>query len=141
MSQPSQTAHSIFSISALHAHCMKQLNAQLSVHGINFTEFMILQSLENAAENTMRRIELANAVNLTASGVTRVLHPMERIHLIEKRSNPRDARISLVKLTSAGKTIYADALITVESCAESLMAPLTSNQIETLTGLIKKLSV
>ncbi|WP_051177159.1 MarR family winged helix-turn-helix transcriptional regulator [Halodesulfovibrio aestuarii] len=120
---------------------MKQLNAQLSVHGINFTEFMILQSLENAAENTMRRIELANAVNLTASGVTRVLHPMERIHLIEKRSNPRDARISLVKLTSAGKTIYTEALITVESCAESLMAPLTSNQIETLTGLIKKLSV
>lgn len=45
--------------------------------------------LQQAQDNKLSRIALAEKVALTASGVTRVLAPMEKIHLVTKQSNPR----------------------------------------------------
>lgn len=50
----------------------------------------------------MRRIDLADSVGLSPSAVTRLLAPMEKPGLVEKEANPRDARVSLVKLSTAG---------------------------------------
>ena len=51
----------------------------------------------------MRRIDLAEKIGLTASGVTRILLPMEKVGFIRKEVNKEDARSSLVILASGGK--------------------------------------
>ena len=51
--------------------------------GIGFSEFVILLNLSKAENETMRRIDLAEKIGLTASGVTRMLAPMEKIGLIK----------------------------------------------------------
>ena len=76
----------------------------------------------------MRRIELAESVGLTASGVTRLLLPMEKIRLIEKERNPRDARVSLVKLSATGQQILSEAQLTFEHVAEEMLGAITENQ-------------
>jgi len=118
---------------------VKKADLQLSVHGISFTEFCILHRLHEAPQQRLSRIELAGAVSLSASGITRLLQPMEKIHLVEKALNPRDARVSLVQLTDTGQQIYSEAAQTCHFFASQFLAPLTSRQQETLSELLLRL--
>ena len=60
---------------------------RLSVHGIGFNDFMILYLLRQAPGEKMRRVDLADGIGLTSSGVTRMLVPMEKIGLIKREIN------------------------------------------------------
>ena len=117
----------------------KKLDLALSVHGINFTEYTIMYHLQSARESKLSRINLAEKVGLTASGVTRVLSPMEKNHLIAKESNPRDARQSLVVLTEVGRDVLKDASVTVEHTADAIFSLLEQDELSTLLTLLNKL--
>jgi DNA-binding MarR family transcriptional regulator len=108
----------------------RQADANLGLHGISFTEYLIMYHLDKALNKTMRRIELANVVGITASGVTRLLAPMERNHIVEKQANPRDARVSLVKLTTVGAELYDHATVTVGHFADQLSRSLTVKDLK-----------
>ena len=88
---------------------------------------------------TMRRIDLAESVGLSASGVTRLVNPMEKNHLVQKKSNPRDARVSLVELSETGANIFKDTWTSFQLIANSILKPLNDKQTETLSVLINKL--
>lgn len=118
---------------------VKKADQQLSVHGISFSEFCILHQLYQAPQQRLSRIALASAVGLSASGITRLLQPMEKIQLVEKEQNARDARVSLVKLSDAGAQIYLDAKQSCEFFASQFTSPLTSRQLETLAELLARL--
>ncbi len=108
----------------------KKIDSSLgSIHGIGFTEYMILFHLNNSHNKTMRRIDLANNIGLTASGITRIVSPMEKIGVVMKELNPRDARVSLVKLTSAGETILGDATLSMKQNSERLLSDVSENNL------------
>lgn len=119
----------------------KKLDLRLSTHGINFTEFMLIYHLNHAPNQTLSRIALAEKVALSASGVTRVLQPMEKIGLTGKDVNPRDARQSLVTLTAAGQQICLDAIKTVEDSANEILSLLSEEERATLLLLLQKLKL
>jgi DNA-binding MarR family transcriptional regulator len=123
-----QNVELIIKLSGLQSRIVKHVDAQLSVHGISFTEFMVMYHLKNAPNMMMRRIELAESIGLSASGVTRLLIPMEKIGLVKKEANPRDARVSLVKLTASGKNIYNDSEKSLNQGAKTLVQPLNEKQ-------------
>jgi hypothetical protein len=47
-------------------------------HGISFNDFMLLHYLNRAPGGRLRRVDLAERLALTASGVTRSLLPLEK---------------------------------------------------------------
>ncbi|WP_144211026.1 MarR family winged helix-turn-helix transcriptional regulator [Shewanella donghaensis] len=128
-----------FELSSSFGQFNKKIDRALSVHGISFTEFMVMHQLAQAPNKVISRIQLADAINLTASGVTRLLLPMEKNGLVEKEKNSRDARVSLVKLTDTGNTLYQDALATSQSCSDGLTQHLSSKQLTQLSELLRKL--
>ncbi|MGJ1436262.1 MarR family winged helix-turn-helix transcriptional regulator [Sphingobacterium multivorum] len=93
----------------------------LSLHGLSLTDFMILHILSQASGNRLRRIDLAESTGLTASGITRIISPMEKMGLVVKEHNDRDARVSYVKLTAAGDRIFKEATVTAEHIANKLL--------------------
>lgn len=129
----------VMDLSRLQAKLLKSVDSQLSVHGINFTEFMVMHQLSRAPGFSMRRIELAEGIGLSASGVTRLLLPMEKIGLISKEQNPRDARVSMVKLTDAGMRLFEDALVTFDHSTDSLMRTVDNRQVEHFLKLAESL--
>jgi DNA-binding MarR family transcriptional regulator len=90
------------------------------LEGLGFSEFVILHHLSLAPQEQMRRIDLAEKLGLTASGVTRLLLPMEKLGLVTKEKHLRDARVSLVKITKAGKRNLQESLPYAEALAEKL---------------------
>jgi len=125
--------------SLLQSKLQRRVDGQLGMHGISFTEYVIMHSLSNAPAQTMRRIELAEAVGISASGVTRLLAPMEKNKIIEKRANPRDARVSLVRLSEAGVRLMRESTVSIEYCAEAITSVLSEKQLETLMNLQSRL--
>jgi len=140
MKNQSPAADMLLNQSVLFTKLQRRLDNQLSIHGISFKEYQILKSLYDAPEHLLRRIELAELIGVTASGVTRLLAPMEKNRLIEKRANPRDARVSLVMLSSAGQTLFENAKTVFEHSAEQLTSDLTERQLETLSQLLSRIA-
>lgn len=102
-----------------------------SWHGISFAEFAILLELSRAPASRLRRVDLATAVGLTPSAVTRALIPLEKIGLIRRQADSRDARVGYAVLTPAGGRRVEEAMETVElisgeSIAEGELAALTA---------------
>lgn len=116
----------------------KQLDNSLgAIHGIGLTEYMVLLHLVGAPNKALRRIDLAEALARTASGITRMLMPMEKIGLIEKEASARDARVSLVKLTAAGEDVFRNASVTLESRSEALLKNIDVKKSATLLSLLE----
>lgn len=120
-----------------HAITGRRLDAALG--GLSFTEFLILFHLEHAHGGKMRRVDLAEKIGLTPSGVTRLLAPMEKIGLIKREANAQDARVSYVALASGGKRMLKDAIENAEELTKNLLSLSTNEEIKNTTGLLLKL--
>lgn len=135
----SHTEQLITDLTGLQMKIQKRLSSALSLHGLGLSDYFVLDQLHAAPLQKLRRNELAERVGLTPSGITRLLNPLEKIGLVEKESNPRDARVSLVALSSAGKRLYTDARASYSAAATPLFASLTNEQRGQLSSLIKML--
>ncbi|OPC02284.1 MarR family transcriptional regulator [Elizabethkingia ursingii] len=111
----------------------------LSVHGLGFNDFAILYILNSSSENKMRRIDLAEKVGLTASGVTRLLNPMEKTGLVTRETNERDARVSYVVITSTGKKILEEALATAENITKDILPSGKVKSLKTVSDFLYEL--
>ena len=108
--------------------------------GLGFNEFMILYHLNLAPGGKLRRIDLAGKVGLTASGITRLLLPMEKIGLVSKQVNPKDARVSLVLLAPGGKMKLEEAIENAEMLAREIIPQQRAGSIKELTDTLTDIS-
>lgn len=131
------TDHLVIDLMNLQAKIQKRFSSALSVHGLGLSDYLVLNQLYIAPSQKMRRNELAERVGLTPSGITRLLNPLEKIGLVEKESNPRDARVSLVALSVSGKQIYEDAKTSFSDASRLLFEPLNTAQLSKLSELLK----
>lgn len=129
----------LLTLTQLQSRIQKRLDGALSIHGVSFTEFQVMRSLAQSPDMTMKRVHLADSVGLTASGVTRLLAPMEKIGLVSKQANARDARVSLVKLTNTGSALLQDLEQTLDRAAETLVGNLPDSQKSRLLEIIGRL--
>lgn len=82
--------------------------------GLGLNEFTILYQLSVAADHKLRRVDVARKVGLTASGVTRLLLPMEKIGYVKSGEIENDARARYVVLTSGGRRKMNQAIERME---------------------------
>jgi DNA-binding MarR family transcriptional regulator len=93
-----------------HSAITRELEAQLgSGHELTRSDYDVLVQLAQAPGRRLRPVELARAVLLTRSGVTRLVHGLERDGLVERIPAPDDQRGSLVTLTAAGRDVLRRA--------------------------------
>jgi len=135
----SEATELLVKLTNLQAKFQKTLTASLSVHGISVTEYLVLRRLDQAPDKKLRRIDLAQAVCLTPSGVTRLLNPMEKIGLVSKEAGARDARVSLVAIAPAGETIYRESSVTFADTSRELLASVSKNDRESLSRIAEAL--
>lgn len=91
-----------------------------AVHGLSVNEFLLLAHLDNAPARQLPRVELAKRMHVSASTVTRMTAPMEKVGFIARETSGRDARYAFVVLTNAGRTRLTEAGATFAKCAGQL---------------------
>jgi len=107
--------------------------------GLGFSEFIILFHLSQAEDGALRRVDLAEKLGLTASGVTRMLLPMERVGLVRREANEHDARVSLVVLAPGGKRKLAETLERAEEVAHDAIPAGKTSLVNSLARSLNEL--
>jgi len=137
---PSTDAFS--SLLGAHASLTRELSAALvASHGLTINDYGALLLLSRAGDEGMRRIDLANDLQLSPSGITRLLDRLEDQGLVGKGECKSDARVSYAILTEAGLVKLKEAAPGhIDDIERRLGAVLSEEEIKTLTELLGRLS-
>ena len=130
----------VFTVLAAAARLEGRFNRVLSnVKGVSFTEYCLLKELSQCHNGSATRVDLASAVQLTPSAVTRALKPLEKIGYVHTQKGERDARQSIAALTAAGEELLLDAstLIGDEIDALPLADKISKNTLGAVEVLAK----
>ena len=125
-----------------HSAAIRQLNAQLTRdHGLTINDYEVLLRLASADDRRMRRVDLANEVLLTASGITRLLDGLERAGFVERGSCDTDRRVVYAVLTETGREKLRTASKThVAQIEELFAARLEEPEQATFAGLLERMA-
>ncbi len=129
----------VFALLAASSKIERRFDRVLSaVRGVSFTEYFLLKRLKEQPNGTAARVDLAAAVHLTPSAVTRALKPLEKTGYVTSQKNERDARQTVAKLTAAGEELLrdADAVIGDEIAALSIPASESKSLTAALEALV-----
>jgi len=120
----------------LHVHAVltRELDEELRrSSGLPLSSYDVLVNLESAPDRQMRMSELADAVLLSRSGLTRLVERLEREGLLARADCPSDARGSLAVLTDEGMDRLAQARKThLRGVRERFHAHFSDDELEQL---------
>jgi DNA-binding MarR family transcriptional regulator len=108
-------------------------------HGVGLGDFMIMYHLSEAPGGRLRRVDLAERLGLTVSGATRALLPMEKIGLVSRESDSRDARVAYAVLTPAGHELFANALASAEQISQNIIPPDLANNLQEMSDILVRI--
>jgi DNA-binding MarR family transcriptional regulator len=124
-----------------HAATVRELNAQLTADwSLTINDYEALLLLSRAEGERLRRTDLVQNLQLTASGITRLLDGLECAGLVEKAQCESDARVTYAVLTDAGRTKLKDASCShVAAIRELFEARYSDAELRTLAELLGRL--
>jgi DNA-binding MarR family transcriptional regulator len=140
---PPQRLESWVAFLQSHSAITRELSAQLQhEHGLTLSDYEVLLRLKNAEGGMMRRVDLAEQVLLTASGITRLLEGLERSGYVRKENCASDARVSYAKITDEGLTKFKAASKThLRGIDELFLSRYSGSELATLAELLGRLPV
>lgn len=126
-----------------HAAITRELSAQLQrEHGLTLNDYEVLLHLSHADGGMLRRVDLAERVLLTASGITRLLEGLELSGFVSKETCASDARVSYAKLTDTGAAKLKHAGVThLRGIDELFVGRYSGSELATLAALLARLPV
>ncbi len=124
-----------------HAALTRALSADLvNQHGLTINDYEVLLHLARSENRQLRRVDLAERLILTASGITRLLDGLERAGWVEKARCDADARVTYAVLTEAGLEKLREASGThIDGICGAFEQRFSAEEIATLGELLARL--
>jgi DNA-binding MarR family transcriptional regulator len=124
-----------------HSSLTREMSAELvTKHGLTINDYEVLLRLSRAEGRRMRRVDLAEQVMLTPSGITRLLDGLERFGYVERAACASDRRVTYAVLTDEGLAKLREASEThLADVQNALASRLSPEELETLAGLLDRL--
>lgn len=119
-----------------HATLTRELDDELRrAEALSLSEYDVLVQLADAPGGRLRMAELASAVVLSRSGLTRLVDGLERKGLVSRERCPDDARGFHAVITKDGLAVRRRASRThLAGVRERFLGRLSTEQLEELAG-------
>jgi DNA-binding MarR family transcriptional regulator len=125
---PDQMVSAWRALSARHAAVCSALERELGErHGLGVSDFEVLERLAESVDHQFRAQELADAVHLSQSALSRLISRLEKTGLVERCLCGEDRRGIYVTLTEAGRERHAEAAPTHRDVIAGVLAPVTAD--------------
>ena len=124
-----------------HATTTRRFNAELvAEHGLTLNDYEVLLHLSRADGRRLRRVDLAERVLLTPSGITRLLEGLERAGFVERAACESDARVTYAQLTDEGEAKLGEAAESHVSAIRGFFRDrFSKEELVALGGLLERL--
>ncbi len=117
----------------------EQEAALVCAHGITAGEYGVLVVLSEAHDHRLKMCDLAAALHLSPSGLTRRIDGLSKQGLVAREAAPDDRRAVLAALTDAGVAKLESAAPThVEAVRESLIDHLSADDVRILVEVLDR---
>ena len=125
-----------------HATLVRQLDCELEeAHGLPLVSYDVLARLEKAPDKRMRMRELAEAVRLSRSGLTRLVDRMVRDGLIKRSTCSADARGAFAVLTPKGdRAVQAARPVHLDGVRRRFLDHFDDEELTVLTDAWERLT-
>ena len=126
---------------AAHALLVQRVGRDLAAGtSLPLGSYNVLRLLHEAPGGRLRLSELARAVHLTRSGVTRLVNRLERAGLLRREGHAQDRRGSCAILTDRGRDELRQARAVFERVvAEQFGSRLSDAEAETLNAVLGRI--
>jgi DNA-binding MarR family transcriptional regulator len=124
-----------------HNHLLRLLEQDLHAHRkIALGTYDVLVQLAEAPDNRLRMSELAEAVLLSRSGLTRLVDRMQRDGMVAREPDPDDARGLFTVLTERGRDALRDAArVHLAGISRLVLDQVSDAELRQLLELMRKL--
>src|SRR5215472_14809128 len=121
------------------AHRALTRHATRSIEALDMclSDFAILEALLHKGPQSVR--ELGRRIDLTSGSMTAAIDRLETRHLVARADHATDRRAWVIHLTPEGEALIKRVFAGHEQAMERAMCGLSSRELRTLTGLLKRL--
>ncbi len=125
-----------------HALLVRELDCELeAAHGLPLVSYELLVRLEKAPDQRMRMRELADAVMLSRSGLTRLVDRLVRDGLIRRSTCSADARGAYAVLTPKGmRALQTARPVHLDGVRRRFLDHFDADDLATLTDVWERLT-
>ena len=120
-----------------HAAVEAHLQANVAEHELTLTEFGILEVLYHKGPLLLGEVQ--KRILVSSGGVTYLVDRLEKKGLVERRACPEDRRARYAALTGEGEAFIARIFPAHGALIEAIMAPLSLEEQQTATALLRRL--
>ncbi len=124
-----------------HSAVTRELSSQLSAdHGLSLNAYEALLLLAREEGPGLRRVDLADRLLLTASGITRLLDGLEAAGLVGREECSADRRVTYAVLTPAGRDKVREASKShTRQIRELLGSSFSDDELRQLASLLDRM--
>lgn len=125
----------------LHAHTVRSIDSGLQrANVLSFDDYDVLLTLNEAENETLRMSDLAEAVLLSNSGMSRRVTALVASGLVTRRKSRNDGRVFRVKLTPKGRRALDETWKLYEPMIDEVFSKfLSESEAVTLGILLQKI--
>jgi DNA-binding MarR family transcriptional regulator len=126
---------------AVHGLLVQRVGRDLAAGScLRLGSYNVLCLLQDAPGGRLRLSDLAKAVHLTRSGMTRLATRLERAGLLRREGDAQDRRRSLAALTNRGRNELRRArAVFVRAIAKHFGSYLSDGEVETLNAVLSRI--
>lgn len=117
----------------------KQAIKDIKKHGLNLTEFAVLELLYHKGPQPIQLI--GKKVLLASSSITYVVDKLEEKSYIERTACPNDRRVTHARLTEKGEDLMGDVFPQHTEALTKLFDHLSEEELSDATKLLKKIGL
>jgi DNA-binding MarR family transcriptional regulator len=111
----------------------------LAAHGVSMWGYAVLSAL---ADEPMRtQAALARAIGADKTRIIGTLDELQERALIEREPDPEDRRVRLLRLTLAGRQLYASVKADIRATEERMLSGLTLAEKRVFLRVLEQLSL
>ena len=105
--------------------------------GINLVRWRVLYMLHNLGELTQKG--LAELTGLDGWSITRAVQPLEAEGYLERKLDPNDNRLTLVRLSPEGRAYYSKLKRRRDAFQEQALLGISEEEVAVLTQLLGRI--
>jgi MarR family transcriptional regulator, 2-MHQ and catechol-resistance regulon repressor len=117
----------------------EHVNKSIQTHGLNPTEFAVLELLYHKGEQPLQQI--GGKILLASGSITYVVDKLEQKGLLNRVACPNDRRVTYAQISDQGKQFIEEIFPTHEQKINELMSILSDEEKEIAIALLKKVGL
>lgn len=115
----------------------KQIIKDIKNHGLNLSEFAVLELLYNKGDQPIQKI--GQKILLASSSMTYVIDKLEKKQFLKRRACPNDRRVTYAVITEKGQSLFDDIFPQHKKAINHIMGGLNAGEKELVIDQLKKL--